>query len=120
MNDFVTTLLGEGMSIGNVLANAVWGLIGIAASIYLDFISTGRKHSEMDGQYLWKDNRERVFKSLIGLIIYLRFSSNLFGTDIAPFVTLTMMFQIDKIFEAWKDRKKHQERGLTPIQKQEL
>lgn len=117
MNEFITTLLGEGISIGIYAANFIWGMFGILFSISLDVGSSGVSIKSINWNYLRTDNGKRLIQSIAALFIYLRFSQELMQMPLIPFVTFSMMMNIDKIIETLRDRKKRKTQTWAPIEK---
>ncbi len=109
MKEFFNHLLGEGFSAALFFAYFIWGVLGVAISLYFDFTSSGAKHKTFDPKYFFTDNLWRIIGSVIALFLVIIFGEELGFPISTNFGMLMMGFNADKIIETIKDRKKRKD-----------
>lgn len=106
MNEFLDNLIGADVNLAALLAFAVWAYGGLAYSLYTDFVSSGENLKQFNPTYYWQQNKWRVIQSIVAIPIGLIFTQDLLGIELSAFSALLLGFNIDKLLEAIKDRKK--------------
>lgn len=106
MNEFFDNLIGADVNLAALLAYAVWAYGGLGYSLYTDFVSSGENLKQFNPSYYWGQNKWRVIQSIIAIPIGLIFTQDLLGIELNSFSALLLGFNIDKLLETIKDRKK--------------
>jgi hypothetical protein len=110
--EFLTYLLGEGSG-GQFLAAIVYGFVGAFLSLLLGTTKrdplSDRSPEAFSWAFLWSDNSKRVYRSVLFILLTIRFSRELLGSEITMYLALLIGLGVDQLAERWKNKVRQNE-----------
>jgi len=110
-------ILGNGRPM-ELLGAWIIALLGVFVSLLIDantrdFFKIGSP-VRFSWPYFIADNAFRFFKSAVILLVAVRFSDNLFGATISPWLAFFIGLAIDRIVEYFRELRKKGPNTITP------